>query len=113
MPAVATSAVPAAAWAEDVVPATNSGKAVPEAVYFGNGCFWGRQFDFVQTGRRACGRAEQQAYSGVHSNTVFELLLMEIRWYIVLVIVARCRCEGGHLGRSTPPLALACILPVR
>eukprot|EP00199_Chlamydomonas_sp_CCMP681_P006926 CAMPEP_0119107442 /NCGR_PEP_ID=MMETSP1180-20130426/10152_1 /TAXON_ID=3052 ORGANISM="Chlamydomonas cf sp, Strain CCMP681" /NCGR_SAMPLE_ID=MMETSP1180 /ASSEMBLY_ACC=CAM_ASM_000741 /LENGTH=283 /DNA_ID=CAMNT_0007092929 /DNA_START=115 /DNA_END=966 /DNA_ORIENTATION=+ len=33
--------------------------AAPEAVYFGNGCFWGRQYDYVQT-ELSMGREEQQ-----------------------------------------------------
>jgi hypothetical protein len=33
--------------------------AAPTPVYFGNGCFWGRQFDFVEQ-ERAMGRAPEQ-----------------------------------------------------
>jgi peptide methionine sulfoxide reductase MsrA len=51
--AAAGPAEPAAATAAAVTP-----------VYFGNGCFWGRQFDFAQLEQRALGRPLPSALAG-------------------------------------------------
>ncbi len=52
--------MPAAGLAEEALPAISASKAIPETVYFGNGCFWGRQFDFVETEKRQLGRKPEQ-----------------------------------------------------
>ncbi|GFH30271.1 PMSR domain-containing protein, partial [Haematococcus lacustris] len=43
----------------DAPAATRPSIEAPEAVYFGNGCFWGRQFDFVSA-EKALGRGPEQ-----------------------------------------------------
>ncbi|KAJ9520188.1 hypothetical protein QJQ45_030107, partial [Haematococcus lacustris] len=47
------------AAAMDAPAATRPSIEAPEAVYFGNGCFWGRQFDFVSA-EKALGRGPEQ-----------------------------------------------------
>eukprot|EP00195_Chlamydomonas_chlamydogama_P012112 CAMPEP_0202897334 /NCGR_PEP_ID=MMETSP1392-20130828/6121_1 /ASSEMBLY_ACC=CAM_ASM_000868 /TAXON_ID=225041 /ORGANISM="Chlamydomonas chlamydogama, Strain SAG 11-48b" /LENGTH=296 /DNA_ID=CAMNT_0049582943 /DNA_START=108 /DNA_END=999 /DNA_ORIENTATION=- len=59
-PAAAVATEAAAAVVESA-PATSS-KTLPETVYFGNGCFWGRQKDFVDT-ELALGRPPEQVSS--------------------------------------------------
>lgn len=54
------------AVADDAPATTTSARAAaaPEAVYFGNGCFWGRQKDFVDT-ERSLGRVDPAEISSV------------------------------------------------
>ncbi len=53
-PAAALAAEPAATAAT-----LEAAKAAPQTVYFGNGCFWGRQKEFVDTEKKL-GRAPDQ-----------------------------------------------------
>ncbi|GAX81266.1 hypothetical protein CEUSTIGMA_g8698.t1 [Chlamydomonas eustigma] len=59
-PAVAAEASPAVPGA-----ASTSAKKLPETVYFGNGCFWGRQKDFVDTEMAVLGRKPSEITSVV------------------------------------------------
>jgi hypothetical protein len=79
------------------VPATNSGKAIPEAVYFGNGCFWGRQFDFVQTGKPAPAHpSTQRLFSG--SNSMRQLFSWVDSYTINMVVYSSCLVCMTHWG---------------
>jgi len=53
-PVAALAAEPAATAAT-----VEASKAAPQTVYFGNGCFWGRQKEFVDTEKKL-GRAPEQ-----------------------------------------------------
>ena len=53
------SAALAADEATNVLDAASAPSAAPQTVYFGNGCFWGRQKEFVDTEKKL-GRAPEQ-----------------------------------------------------
>ena len=94
--ALMTTAHPAYAG-EDFV-ASGSGSSVP-AVYFGNGCFWGRQKDFVDTEMKQLGRtspAEISAlvgYAGDNSSSNNAAAAADKRRYLVLTITCSSGCQ--------------------